>query len=105
MQSRSKASRNNRTLTYEVSYFDRHTTVVITKLISGISFDISEAEFGGELGPLFYITDEMKQDAFCIPFRNLIQCIALGAEKKPRKSRAATISRLENSTVRTIRKA
>lgn len=80
----------NRVLTYTVVYFEAMSTRTITKKIKGICFQISEHEEN----PLFYITDEFSQDAFCIPFRRLLECTAAGSEVKPRvtKKKKSTVN-------------
>lgn len=88
-------TRKLRSVVFHVKYYDRGTSRVIEKFIRGISVNLSEHADN----PLFYITDEFNQDAFAIPYVNLLECTSRAAEKKVRapsasKQKAATVSRL-----------
>lgn len=83
MKAPSRSKSKNRVVTFKITYYDGPTTRKIEKFVRGISVDITEHE----VRSAFYILDEMGQEAFIIPYRQLVECIQVGVEKQPRKKK------------------
>lgn len=75
--------KGSRTVVFLIRYYEGNGTKVVEKRITGVTVNLSEHQEN----PMFFVTDEFNQDAFCIPYHRLVEVIQLGTEVRPRKPR------------------